>query len=230
MANQFELTATKRSDCGKSANRRLRRLNKIPAIIYGTGKEPTPVILNHFQLTKAMRNESFASRILTLKIDAEQEQAVVKAVHRHPYKPIIMHVDFQRIIASEKITMHVPLHFIGADVAPGLKQSGAILSHHMVEVEIKCLPADLPEFIEVNVSHLELDQAVHLSDLALPKGAELTALLHKTVRDSAVASIHIPKVTVIVEEDLLAPTVTPEGEEAEAVDDKSKEEDSDDKK
>lgn len=211
MSAIYELTAEIRSDLGKGASRRLRRKDdKIPAIIFGGGKDPSALTLDHKTVTKALENEGFYSHILTLHIDGQKQQAVLKDLQRHPYKPRILHMDFLRINPHDKITMHVPLHFIGADVAPGVKDSGGIVSHLLTSVDIKCLPADLPEYIEVDISQLSLDESVHLSHLKLPKGVEVIALAHGD--DLPVASIHIPR--AVIEE---APAEeTTEGETAAA--------------
>lgn len=202
MANTFEVTAEKRQGVGRGASRRLRRAEQVPAIVYGAGKEPQNILVGHNHIQQALKVEAFYSHILTLNVAGQEEKVVLKAVQRHPYKPKILHLDFLRISANEKIYMHVPLHFIGADVAPGVKQGGGQVTHQMVEVEIRCLPADLPEFIQVDLSQVQLDQTVHLSDLKVPAGVELVDLAHH--RNSPVASIHVPRATQTVEEEAAA--------------------------
>lgn len=197
----FELTADVRSDLGKGASRRLRHTNKVPAVLYGAHKEPTYLLFNHDDVVKRLEHESFYSHILTLKVNGKSERAVLKDLQRHPSKPRVMHMDFQRVSETEKLRMHVPLHFINAETAPGVKQSGGIVSHVLIDVEIVCLPKDLPEFIEVDLAHLELGHAVHLSDLKLPAGVQLTALMHDD--DQPVASIHLPRAAI--EESVAAP-------------------------
>ncbi len=193
MSNTFELNAVVRdaADQGKGASRRLRHANRLPAILYGANKTPIALSLCHNETSKALNNEAFYSTILTINMGEQQEQAVLKAVQRHPFKPRIMHLDFQRIIASEKITISVPLHFIGEDSAPGVKLSGGLVSKLITEIEVKCLPADLPEFLTADVSKLELEHALHLSDLTIPAKVELVALSHG--RDLPVANIHLPR-------------------------------------
>lgn len=189
MADIFELTAETRPQLGKGETRRLRRVaEKMPAIIYGGGKQPLPIMISHRHIVMALKNEAFYSHILTLHIDGKQEKVVLKDLHRHPYKPQIMHADFQRINATEKLYMHVPIHFLNEDTAPGVKLGGGIVSHLMNEVEIRCLPGDLPEYIAIDLAQLELDQSIHLSDLTLPKGVELVALIHNDNRP--IVSIH----------------------------------------
>ncbi len=185
--SNISLNAQSRSDMGKGASRRLRRQEQVPAIIYGAEKEPKTIMLAHNEVKKAMENEEFYSQILDLNIDGKKEQAVLKDVQRHPYKPIINHMDFLRIKANEKVNMPISLHFLNEDVAIGVKQQGGVVSHTMSEVEVRCLPADLPKFIEVDVANLELDHSLHLSELKLPKGVELVALAHG---DQAVVAVH----------------------------------------
>jgi large subunit ribosomal protein L25 len=192
MTTNFELSAKARTEKGKGASRRLRRLADLtPAIVYGAGKDSASITLAHKDVVKALKNESFYTQIIKLDIDGKAEQVVVKDIQRHPFKPLIMHMDFLRIKAGEKITMQVPLHFIGEDVAPGLKQGGGIFSHLVTEVEIICLPKDLPEFIEVDVSNLELDQLLHLSDIKASDAITFNALAHDN--DLAIVSIHKPR-------------------------------------
>ena len=196
MSVSYELTADVRSDLGKGASRRLRHTNKVPAVLYGAHKEPTYLMMNHDDVVKRLEHESFYSHILLLTVNGKVERAVLKDLQRHPSKPRVMHVDFQRISETEKLHMHVPLHFTNAETAPGVKKSGGIVSHLLIDVEIACLPKDLPEFIEVDLAHLELGHAVHLSDIKLPEGVQLTALLHGD--DQPVASIHLPRAAIEV--------------------------------
>ena len=194
-ANHFELKAEKRHDIGKGASRRLRReQEKLPAIIYGADKAPQSIMLGQNELFHALENEAFYSHILTLHVDGSKEQVVLKALQRHPTKPKILHADFMRVNAKEKLRMQVPLHFIGGDVAPGVKQRGGIVSHSINDIEITCLPNALPEFIEVDLSAMELDQTLHLSDIQLPKGVEfVTAPEAGSESDHPVAAIHLPR-------------------------------------
>jgi len=188
----FTLSATKRSEMGKGASRRLRRLADIvPAIVYGAGQEPVNISLEHRVLRKALENEAFYSHIIDLTIDGKGEKVVLKALQRHPYKAIIMHADFLRVDANAKIHMHVPLHFKGEEIAPGVKTAGGIMNRFIVEAQVTCLPSDLPEFLEVDVSKLEIDQILHLSDLNPPKGVVFSSLAHGN--DIAVVGIHAPR-------------------------------------
>lgn len=174
----FLVTAETRSDMGKGASRRLRRQGKVPGIVYGAHKDATPVLLDHNEMMNHLKHEAFYSRVLTLKLNGKEEQVVLKDLQRHPAKPMLLHVDFQRVSATEKLRMHVPLHFVGGDVAPAVKVGGGMIFHSLTEVEVSCLPKDLPEFIEVDLSGMELGQILHLSELKLPKGVELVALAH----------------------------------------------------
>ncbi len=189
MSSEFVLTAEPRTEQGKGASRRLRREGKVPAILYGAGKDPVPLSLNHNELLKQLENEAFYSHILTVELDGKTEQAVLKDLQRHPAKPFILHLDLMRVSAGEKIRVNVPLHFVGEDVAPGVKIGGGIVTHAVTEVEISCLPKDLPEYIEVDLSTLELGESLHLSDLKLPPGVELVQLLQGEEHDVAVAAI-----------------------------------------
>ena len=188
----FTLSATKRSEMGKGASRRLRRnADLVPAIVYGAGQAPENLSIEHRVFRKALENEAFYSHIIELTIDGKKESVVLKALQRHPYKAIIMHADFLRVDANAKIHMHVPLHFTGEDVAPGVKTAGGIMNRLVVEVEVTCLPRDLPEFITVDVSKIEIDQIMHLSDLAAPKGVVFTALAHGN--DIGIVGVHLPR-------------------------------------
>lgn len=223
MAKQkFEIAAAVRHDMGKGASRRLRREAKVPGVIYGGGKAPVSLVIEHKDIAKALDSEAFYSQILTLKTGTESERVILKDVQRHPYKPRVAHVDFQRVRADEKLHMHVPLHFIGDDKAPGVRESGGLISHIMNDVEISCLPDNLPEYIELDISDMQLNQIKHLSDIKLPKGVELVALTHGD--DKAVVSIHMPR----AEEEI--PTEAPVASEVPAIEQKAEGEDSEEGK
>lgn len=208
---QFELTAQPRQDLGKGASRRLRRQGLIPAIIYGAGQEPMSLTLNHNELLKSLQQEAFYSHILTVNINDQPEKAVLKDLQRHPYRPVVLHADFQRVSETKKITMHVPLHFLNEEKCMGVKQGGGMVSRQLAEVEIRCLPRDLPEYLEVDLSEVKLNQIIHLSDLALPPGVELVALFHGAEYNLPVVSVHLPR-TAHVEEEAQAAAVPAEGE------------------
>jgi large subunit ribosomal protein L25 len=207
MSLKYELSAEVRDAAGRGASRRLRYDNKVPAILYGAEKTPEMLSFNHYHVLKALENEGFYSHILTLHINNEKQQAVLKDVQRHPFKPRILHLDFLRINPKEKIVMNVPLHFTGEDKSAALKEGGVFM-HLTSSVEVRCLPSALPEYIEVDVSALALDQTLHLSELKLPEGVELTAFAHghAEAHDTGVVKMHIPRA---VEEE---PAAVPAGE------------------
>lgn len=193
MTVEFALNAEVRSDLGKGASRRLRRnANLVPAVIYGGDKAPQSISLLANQLAKLLENEAAFSHVLNLNVAGTQESVVIKALQRHPAKGFVLHADFQRVVAGQKLTAHVPLHFINEATSVGVKQQGGEISHTISEVEVSCQPQDLPEFIEVDLAALEVGQNLHLSDLKLPKGVELVALAHGN--DLAVANIHASRV------------------------------------
>ncbi|WP_026180182.1 50S ribosomal protein L25/general stress protein Ctc [Hahella ganghwensis] len=194
MTTEFTLVAEKRDVEGKGASRRLRRLDgKVPAIIYGGKAEPTAISVMHKDLVHALENEAFYSHILTLKVEGGDESVILKDLQRHPYKPLIMHADFQRVSKDQKLHVQVPLHFLNEDTCVGVRQGGGVISHQLSEVEVVCLPANLPEFLEVDMAEVGNDQIVHLSDLKLPKGVELAELSKGADHDLPVVSVHKPK-------------------------------------
>ena len=189
----FVLNAQERSDLGKGASRRLRRNEGlIPAVVYGGEKAPQSLTLELREVSKLLENEAAFSHVITLNVGSAKETVLIKALQRHPSKGFVMHADFQRVVAGQKLTAHVPLHFINEATAVGVKVGGGEISHVISEVEVSCLPKDLPEFIEVDLAKVELGQIVHLSDLKLPKGVELVQLAHGN--DLAVANIHASRV------------------------------------
>jgi len=213
--HKYEIEASLRQDVGKGASRRLRHAEKVPAVVYGGGKPATSITMEHKKIAKALDNEAFYSHILTLKMDAESETVILKAVQRHPCKPRVQHVDFQRVRADEKLQMNVPLHFVGGEKAPGVKEGG-IISHIASDILVSCLPAQLPEHITVDISNLTLNQILHLSDLSAPEGVEFVDLAHNN--DKAVVSVHVPR----VEEEI--PTEAPVAAEVPAIAQKSEQE------
>jgi large subunit ribosomal protein L25 len=202
----FELEADVRQDTGKGASRRLRHTNKVPAVVYGADKDAQSLTLDHNKVIHALSHEAFYSHILTLKVEGKKESVILKDLQRDPSAPRILHMDFLRIKADQKLQMHIPLHFIGDELAPGVKDGG-VISHLIADVEVSCLPANLPEFIEVDTSKLGMNETLHLSDLKLPKGVELTAFAHGAEsHDHPVVSIHKPRiideeVSIVAEEE-----------------------------
>ena len=194
MSNAFELNATVRADLGKGASRRLRRLAEmVPAIIYGEGKPAVNISIPHKDIQKALTNEAFYSHIITLHVDGKPEQVVIKALQRHPAKPRIMHADFQRVSADRAIVVAVPLHFINEDKCKGVKIGGGSIIKALNELQISCLPQDLPEFIEVDLSDLGLGEAIHISQINLPKGVSSVDLAHGHDSDNSVVSVLAPR-------------------------------------
>ena len=208
--SDFNIIAEKRDDLGKGASRRLRHAGLVPGIVYGTGQDPVSFQLKHTEIEKKLLNEAFYSSILTLTIDGHEDSVVLKDMQRHPAKSRIMHLDLLRIDKTHKLTMNVPLHFINEESCLGVKQDGGAISHHMNDLEVTCLAADLPEFIEIDMAEIELDATIHLSDLTIPEGVEISSLIHGGDDSLPVASVHIRKAAPI-EEDLPAA----EGEEGE---------------
>ncbi|HAI70312.1 MAG TPA: 50S ribosomal protein L25 [Gammaproteobacteria bacterium] len=197
----FELDTQLRTERGKAENRRLRRAGYVPAVMYGAGKEPIALSLSHNELLKRLENKSFFSRILTVNINNQTEKAVLKDLQRHPYRPLILHMDLQRISETEKLQMLMPLHFINEDKCVGVKQNAGVISHHENEVEIRCLPKDLPESIEVDLEAIDINQILHLSNLVLPENVELVALGQgKTGPDLPVVSVHLARGTKTADE------------------------------
>lgn len=167
---KFELNAQARTLQGSGASRRLRRAGKVPGIIYGGEAAPQAIELDHKNLMINMQKEAFHASILNLAVGAKKQQVLLRDAQFHPYKAQILHVDFQRVKATEELHISVPLHFINEDSAPGVKLSHGQVNHVMTELDIQCLPKDLPEFIEVDVGALEVGQTIHVADLKLPKG------------------------------------------------------------
>lgn len=176
MSVSFELQAELRTDQGKGASRRLRRAGKLPAILYGAGKEPKSISLDHNTVLLNLEHEAFYSHILTLNLGGEAERVVLRDLQRHPFKPVILHVDLQRVSAGEAIRMHVPLHFINEQSCVGVKLGGGMITHQLTDIEIECLPEHLPEFVEVDVANLQVGESLHLSQLHLPDGVKLVAI------------------------------------------------------
>jgi large subunit ribosomal protein L25 len=184
---QIEINASKRDTQGTGASRRLRRAGRVPGIVYGSGQAAQSIDLNHKDLYFGLKNEAFHSSVLMLNLDGAKESVLLRDFQMHPYKPLVLHIDFQRVDANQKIHMKVPLHFVNAELSPGVKLAGGVVSHLITEAEVLCLPGALPEFIEVDLSKLEAGQTVHLSDLALPAGVEFASLVRG--EDHGVANI-----------------------------------------
>ncbi len=202
MSTDFTLHAKGREDTGKGASRRLRRLAaEIPAIVYGGKKDPAQIRLNHKDVVKALENEAFYSHIIALDVEGSSEDVILKDVQRHPVKPVILHMDFLRVNKTTQLQTKAPIHFINEDICAGVKVGGGIIAHTMTELDITCLPQDLPEYIEVDMAAVEVGQTLHISDLVLPKGVESVALSHGTDHDLPVVTVNKSKAASADDED-----------------------------
>lgn len=187
---KIEFTAFPRSGKGTGPSRRMRRTGKVPGVVYGAGKEPQPIELDHNALARHLKMEAFHASILEMNLNGTRERVLLRDVQMHPWKPEVLHVDFQRVAPDRKIHMKVPLHFIHADICPGAKEGG-VVSHVMTDLDIQCLPDDLPEFIEVDLSQLQLGDSIHATELTLPKGVELVPRLR--IDNPAVVTVTVPR-------------------------------------
>ena len=189
------INATARDDMGKGASRRLRREAKLPGIVYGAGKEPVNITMEQKDIQHQLDNESFYTQVLSLNVDGAAVDVLVRDLQHHPFKMDILHIDFQRVDAKKEVHVLIPLHFENEESSPGVKTEGGAVQHIITEVEVTCLPGDLPEFIVVDVGEMHTDDILHLSDLKLPKGVELAAFKQGVdhEHDSAVVSIHARK-------------------------------------
>jgi len=219
---KIAIKAEPRSVQGTGASRRLRRESKVPGVLYGAGKDALPIEVDHKDLWFKLKMEAFHASILDLEVAGEKSQVLLRDYQMHPFRPLILHIDFQRVAADKKIHMKVPLHFVNADISPGVKLTGGLVQHVLNELEVSCLPKDLPEFIEVDLSQLQAGHSLHLSGVSLPAGVE--ALVPKG-EDPTVATIVIPKV-MTAEEELAeaALTAAPSAAEVPTTAQKTKEE------
>jgi large subunit ribosomal protein L25 len=200
MAKDFDLIAELREDRGKGASRRLRHQGKVPAIIYGAGRPPRSLTFDHNKVIRQLQNESFYSSILNIEVNEKSQAAIVKDIQRHPSKPQIMHMDFQRIVEDEKIRMNVPIHYLNAEDAAGVKEEGGSVSQLITDIEVTCLPKDLPEYFEVDIENLGLNEMLFISDIPLPEGVEIPILAQGPENDRPIVSIQFIKEVVIEEE------------------------------
>ena len=208
---KIEISAVKRETQGTGASRRLRRAGKVPGIVYGGDRQPVNIELDHKDLLQKLHTEAFHASILTLKLDGGAEQVLLRTFNMHPFRAQVQHVDFQRVSKDKKIHMKVPLHFINADKSPGVKQLGGVASHVMNELNIACLPDDLPEFVEVDMGELSVGDSIHAKDIPLPKGVE--AILHKG-ENPVVATVLLP--ALVAEEEAATEEVAPAASEVPA--------------
>jgi large subunit ribosomal protein L25 len=204
---KIEISATQRKVQGTGASRRLRRAGKVPGIVYGGDKGAVNIELDHRELYHQLNKEAFHASILTLQLEGAAEQVLLRAFNMHPFKPQVQHVDFQRVSKDKKIHMKVPLHFVNAEVSPGVKEQQGVVTHVLNELDITCLPDDLPEFIEVDLAQISVGKSIHARELVVPKGVELN--LHKG-EDPVVAICMLP--ALVVEEEAVAEAVPAAGE------------------
>jgi len=217
MSDTFELDAEARVDTGKGASRRLRRLaNQIPAILYGGDKAPQPLTLIRKDLEHALENEAFYSHVLTINVGKKKEKAILKDLQRHPAKDLVMHADFLRVRDDVKIKVHVPIHFLNEEDCAGVKTEGGIIQHAATDIEVSCLPANMPEYVEVDMLDVIIGQIVHLSDIKLPEGVESVALSHGEDYDLSIASVLARKGVSEEEEEEAAAAEAAAAEAAEA--------------
>jgi len=202
MSQKLTLDAEPREDLGKSASRRHRRLEKlVPAIIYGGKKDPQPLTVIEKDFEKALQNEAFFSQVIEIKVDGASEKAVLKDLQRHPAKNRIIHADFLRIDDKVQIKMNIPIHFMNEEKCYGVKMEGGLVQHQATDIEVQCLPGDIPEFISVDMEDVKIGEIVHLSDISLPEGVVSVALALGEDYDLAVASVIAPKGAAIDEDD-----------------------------
>jgi large subunit ribosomal protein L25 len=193
----IEVVAQTRKVQGRGASRRLRHAGKVPGIVYGGKTEPVNIELDQNSLFHQLRDEKFHASILTLSLDGAKQQVLLRAVNMHPWKAEVQHIDFQRVSADHKIHMKVPLHFVNAEKSPAIKEQGGLITHVLNDIEIRCLPADLPEFVAVDLSSISIGHSIHVRDLSLPKGVELALGGNE---NPTVASAQIPKAAIAEEE------------------------------
>jgi large subunit ribosomal protein L25 len=201
MADKFDLVADFRDDMGKGASRRLRREGKVPAILYGGGRPPRTLAFDHNKVLRQLESESFYSSVLNVMVGDQEQAVILKDLQRHPARRQILHMDLQRVLEDEEIRMNVPIHFLNEDIAVGVKQGGGKVSHLMTDVEVVCLPRFLPEYLEIDVADLELDEMRYISDIPLPEGVEIPALAQGEEANQPIVSIHIIKEMVLEEEE-----------------------------
>jgi large subunit ribosomal protein L25 len=186
----YQVGADSRHDQGKGASRRLRRAGKVPAVLYGGEGGPRSITLDHQQLLTLIDKEKFYSSIISVNVDAQPQPAIIRDVQMHPARNAVVHVDLQRVVENEKLRIHLPIHFKGEAVAPGVKTQGGIVSHLMQDVEVSCMPVDLPEFLELDLSAMNLNETLSLGDIPLPSGVTIPELAH---RNPPVVSVHSPR-------------------------------------
>lgn len=206
---KIEVVAFPRTQQGTGASRHLRASGRVPGIIYGAGKPVQTVELDHQALLRHLKLEAFHASILEMTVDGSKEQVLLRDFQMHPWKPMVLHADFQRVDKNRKVHMRVPLHFVNAEICPGVKVGGGVVQHVMNDIDIQCLPDDLPEYIEVDVKDLELGDSIHVMELPMPKGVEATSKLKHD--NPAVVTVQVPK-AIVIEEEVAAPVTEIIGE------------------
>ncbi len=229
MSVDFTLNAELRNeqDLGKGASRRLRKKGRVPAVIYGGGEDSVSVTLDHNSLVHSLEQEAFYSHILNVEVAGKSQRAILRDLQRHPYKSTVLHMDLLRVREDTAINVHVPLHFLNEDTCPCVKLDGGVISHNTTEIEISCLPKDLPEFIEVDAGELKLNDSLHLSDIKVADGVTIVELSHGEDHDHVVVSVHVKRA---VEEEPVASDEVAEGEEVEGEESKEEGDDKGDDK
>jgi large subunit ribosomal protein L25 len=218
MSDAFEINAEIREDMGKGASRRLRRLaDQVPAILYGGDKAPTTLTLVRKDLEYALQNEAFYSHILTIKVGKSKQRAILKDLQRHPARDSVMHADFMRVSDDVSIKVHVPIHYLNEENCYGVKTEAGMIQHSATDIEVQCLPGDMPEYVEVDMLEVKIGDIIHISDIKLPEGVESVALSHGEDYDLAIASVLAPKGISEEEEEALEAAALAEAEEGEAV-------------
>ena len=219
MAQKFDLVADIREVQGKGASRRLRRQGMVPAIIYGAGRPPRSLTFDHNKVVRELENDSFYSSILNIKVGDKAQAAVVKDIQRHPSKRQILHMDFQRIVEDEKIKMNVPIRYLNAEEAPGVREEGGTVTQLISDIEVTCLPKDLPEYFEVDIANLGMNDMLYVADIPVPEGVEIPQLAQGPEQNKPIVSIQYIKEEIIEEEvpEELEGEELLEGEEGEAV-------------
>lgn len=215
---KIEFTAFPRNTNGTGPSRRMRRTGRVPGVVYGAGKESQAIELDHNALARHLKQESFHASILDMTVDGSQQKVLLRDVQMHPWKAEVLHVDFQLVAADRKIHMKVPLHFVNAELCPGVKEGG-VVSHVMNDVDVQCLPGDLPEYIEVDVSKLDLGHSIHVNELVMPSGVELVPRLKQ--ENQVVVTLSVPR-ALIEEAAASAATAAAGAEKPDAAADKDK--------
>ena len=200
MAN-FIVEAEVRTGSGTAASRRARRAGQVPVVVYGGGEDEQYLLVDHNKISHQLEVEAFHSALVQIQVDGDLQRAILRDVQMHPYKAQVLHLDFQRVSRKDSITMTVPFHFVGEDIAPGVKVDAGIMTHSMTNIDVACLGSDLPEYIEVDVSGLELGGSVHLGEIKLPEGVELASTIQESDLELSVASVLAPKKATVVEDD-----------------------------